>query len=414
MTEKPEASKEKDKEIAAAETTDKAGEAKLATETTPKSRTATKEQPTGKASTGGRALNLLILLLVLLALAGGGYYSWQQSQSQGQMLAAVNVQVESQQQQISQLEQTLAEARKQQLDQHADDRELLTAISQRLDSHNKRLLSMSSTSRDDWLLAEAEYLLRLANQRLLMERGTRGAQALLEAADNILRDLDDVDLFPVRKALARDLAALKLAGQIDREDIYLRLAVLTEQVETLEVLAPEQVTPAIIRESAEMPAVEPLDFWSRFRKSLSGALQKLGNYVRIRRRSEPVEPLLAPRDQLYLSQNLRLMLERAQLAMLREEQEIYRHSLDQAQRWLRTYYGMNEKSPVLEQTLAELKRERVSQELPSISGSLAQLKAYIERLHKLGREAGKSESTQSREVQTTAANNAQARADKEK
>ena len=41
-------------------------------------------------------------------------------------------------------------------------------LPQRLDSHNKRLLSLSSTSREDWLLAEAEYLLRLANQRLLM------------------------------------------------------------------------------------------------------------------------------------------------------------------------------------------------------------------------------------------------------
>lgn len=414
MTEKPEANEEKDKEIAAAAATDKAEDAKLATETAPKSRAAAKAQPTGKTSNGGRALNLLILVLVLLALAGGGYYFWQQSLGQEQMLAAVTSQVESQQQQISQLEQTLADARKQQLDQHADDQELLTAINRRLDSHNKRLLSMSSTSRDDWLLAEAEYLLRLANQRLLMERGTRGAQALLEATDNILRDLDDVDLFPVRKALARDLAALKLAGQIDREDLYLRLAVLAEQVETLEVLAPEQVTPAVIRESAEMPAAEPLDLWSRFRKSLSGALQKLGDYVRIRRHSEPVEPLLAPRDQLYLSQNLRLMLERAQLAMLREEQEIYRHSLDQAQRWLRTYYGMNEKSPVLQQTLAELKREQVSQELPSISGSLAQLKAYIEQLHKLGSEPDKSEPAQSRVEQTTTANNAQASTDREK
>ena len=44
----------------------------------------------------------------------------------------------------------------------------------------------SANDRDAWLLAEAQYLLRLANQRLIMAGDAVAAEALLGSADNIL------------------------------------------------------------------------------------------------------------------------------------------------------------------------------------------------------------------------------------
>src|SRR5690606_37845313 len=80
----------------------------------------------------------------------------------------------------------------------------LAEVQLQLSHQAQRLRALSETTREDWLLAEAEYLLRLASQRILTERQTSNAITLMETADGILRDLDDSDLFAVRKALAAD------------------------------------------------------------------------------------------------------------------------------------------------------------------------------------------------------------------
>src|SRR5690606_16217521 len=126
-----------------------------------------------------------------------------------------------------QLREQLERALNQRLEQQARQQEqALTSLEERLENANRRLRAMSSTNREDWKLAEAEYLLRLANQRLLMERDGGNALALAQEVDQILRDLNDTDLFPVRRALARDITALKLADQVDREGLYLQLMAL--------------------------------------------------------------------------------------------------------------------------------------------------------------------------------------------
>ena len=54
------------------------------------------------------------------------------------------------------------------------------------------------TSSEDWLLAEAEYLIRLGSHRVLMEGDAQGAVALFEAADGIVRDAIGLSAFDLR------------------------------------------------------------------------------------------------------------------------------------------------------------------------------------------------------------------------
>ena len=74
----------------------------------------------------------------------------------------------------------------------------------------QRLLEYTTTDRSDWTLAEAEYLLRLANQRIIMAADTRSAIALLGSADGLLLELDDSDLYPVRATIAADFPEVVL------------------------------------------------------------------------------------------------------------------------------------------------------------------------------------------------------------
>ena len=96
------------------------------------------------------------------------------------------------------------------------------------------------------------------------------------------------------------------------------------------------------------PGAEPEEqgFWS-------AVLEQIGSYVRFRRfEGEGVEPLLAPEEAVYLEMNLRLMLERTQLAALRREQVIFQQSLATASDWIATYLDTDD--PGIRRGLDEL------------------------------------------------------------
>ena len=102
--------------------------------------------------------------------------------------------------------------------------------------------------------------------------------------------------------------------------------------------------------------------------------------MRFRRfEGESVRPLLAPEEEAYLELNLRLMLERAQLAALRREQVVYEQSLQTTADWISTYLDLE--SPGVVRSLEELEALStviLDQPLPDVSGSLSALKALGE------------------------------------
>ena len=88
------------------------------------------------------------------------------------------------------------------------------------------------------------------------------------------------------------------------------------------------------------------------------------------------KPLLAPDEEIYLELNLRLMLERAQLAALRREQIVYEQSLTAAADWLEEYLDTGEASVLRSiSELSTLASINLNQELPDIAGSLTTLQA---------------------------------------
>lgn len=351
----------------------------------------------------------VLLLLVLMggAVAYAAYYGneWLKSTQ-----ADNQAQIESLKQQQSEYAQALS-ALSSQLPQYGNaDQALvaqlkkteqrLAAAEQRLAVQNKRLLSISTTSRDDWLLAEAEYLLKLANQRILVERSAAGADALLSEADSILRDLGDPDLFPLRQAIAKDLAQVRLVNKIDVEGIYLQLQALSNSVETMPVkpnwdqLADNgKVEPLLVVDSAEPDQTEaaPADaelgwskkLWVKSKAAFSTFTGKLDDYIRVRHHDVPAEPMLSPQANIYVQQNLRLVLERAQLALLREQTDIYVDSLKQASFWLKKYYPATQVRESFVEQLEALESKEIIQTLPDISGSLELLHTYIAELHQL-------------------------------
>lgn len=337
------------------------------------------EEPAALARSGNGLLWLLVILLVAIA-AVGGWLGWQAWQAGQQQVAELDTRLQQQQRELAEQRQAMELELGQQFSRQQETvQSTVSDLSQRVENINGRLASMSSVSRDNWKLAEAEYLLRLANQRVLLERTSSNAVALAETVDDILRQLNDPELFPVRRAIAGDVSDLKLAGDIDREGVYLRLQALAGQIDKLSLIEPlsDNDDPwQLASDDADQES-----WWSKTRRIANELLQKFSHHLRVRDHGSPVPAILPPDNQFYLKQNVRMALEQAQLALLREEAQIYQASLDKARDAIENYFPLNPQSLAVRAELADLQTVMIDASLPTFTESIGLLREYSERRH---------------------------------
>lgn len=319
----------------------------------------------------------VLALAVSLALAFAGYLLWLQQQSMQDRLSSVIQTAERLQNNYSQTDNQRAE-RLQALDSRINELREKIATQQRQIDHNAReLLEAGNRTRTDWLLSEAEYLLRIANQRLQIEQDYKGALAVLQAADQVLAETDDVGVYPVREQLAREIMALKSIAGVDRTGLYLQLEAAIETVQSLSdsALAGNDPAPA--------PTATGEDGGGQSQGAVARAWQEtretLASMIVVRRLDEPVKPLLSPEQSAYARLNIQLMLEEAELGLLERNQIVYQQALGKALDAIKRWYDNSDpRVEALLGTLSELRQKSIDPELPDISKSLELLKARLE------------------------------------
>ncbi len=258
------------------------------------------------------------------------------------------------------------------------------ALAMQVASIKSQLQSQTDTNRDDWKLAEAEFLLHLASQRALLAHNSHEALTLTQTVDEILRERGDPQLFAVRQVLADEISALKNIKPVDTEGVYLRLQALKNAVGKLSLVKPFER--AVIHDKTVTvvdSTIDAMSTWGKVRASVKHAIEILSTYVRVREHEAVVEPLLAPEYTHFLQQNLMLMLEQAQSALLREESKIYQASLTKAEAWITQYFTSNLKAENVRRELNALKEIQLNINLPDISKALRLLKIYINDVHNI-------------------------------
>ena len=325
-------------------------------------------------------ISIIALVLVLL-LALWNWQQWNNNQASQQVLKDL-------QQETAQLDSRYGERGSQQAqrlqsltDAVAAQRELI-ATQQRQISHNATtLLEAGNRTRTDWLLAEAEYLLRIANQRLLIEKDIKGAAAALQAADDVLTESDDIGVYPVRQQLVREILALKSIVAVDRTGLYLQLEAVIDSVHQLtdQALIHENAPGLMLSANASGVDVDvDVDEPSMAVRTWQSFTRTLKQVVVVRRLDEQVKPLLSPDQSAYARLNLQLMLEETELAVLRGNQTLYQKSLEKARTTVQEWYDAdNARVGALADTLGELASRNVDPELPDISRSLGLLKQRV-------------------------------------
>lgn len=318
-----------------------------------------------------------LALGVALALA---LWNWQQWQNHQAVMQAI----QGLQKDTAQLEDRYGDRGSQQsrrlqsLEEKLSSQRELIATQQRQIDHNAReLLEAGNRTRTDWLLAEAEYLLRIANQRLMIEKDIRGAMSALQAADEVLAKSDDIGLYPVRQQLAREILALKGLSGVDRTGLYLKLEAAINGIHQLtdQALISENAPGFVSNDRTEETAGSEPDTIAQGWNKVKSTLMQV---VVVRRMDEPVKPLLSPDQSAYARLNLQLMLEEAEMAVLRGNQPLYERALAKARATINDWYNDNNpRVTALSDTLADLAQENVDPELPDISQSLGLLKERL-------------------------------------
>jgi uroporphyrin-3 C-methyltransferase len=228
-------------------------------------------------------------------------------------------------------------------------------------------VSASAQEREDptILWTEAEYLLRLANQKLQLEGDKSSAILLLESVEQILAEADNPRFINVREAIAAELVAVRAMPSVDTSGLYVRIENLMPLVDQV-----------VLRNSLQLKyAAEVAQNQANIKAGEAGVIDKLYGLLSSifvwQKREEVLEPSLFAQDELMLKQNLRLMLEQSQLAMLQGEQVVFQSSLTKAGQWVSRFFTIESGAGrTIREELDKLAVENLKQERPDISRSL--------------------------------------------
>lgn len=315
-------------------------------------------------------LVLVIVVFIVVGLLGGLLFLQQQNMSAE--LAVLQDRVHSNQETANELNEQNREL----ISQAQTLMGASSNLKEQVEFNSDRLGKLPGAERQDWLLAEAEYLLRLANQRLQLEQDWDGAINMLSAADNVLLEAQNPGVNDVRALIAKEIQAVRNVPTVDYVGAVHRLQALQDDITKLPWVA-ERILPDVSDQGKQPTRALAVEWYEKAWRYVTDELARL---VRVRHRDTPLEAPLSPDQQYYLQQNMCLMLEQAQLALLRREPMLYQHSLKRVSEWLDDYIIIEDSlSKAVREAIAELAEWETNPQVPLINRSLLKLREFVEQ-----------------------------------
>lgn len=318
----------------------------------------------------------VIILLVVVSMGGIGFYLFQQLRSQQDSLGGevnkedlqlteLRTQISSYQSQIAALSAEMS----------AKDNRVTQSLAEFSRTHNEKvdntrkelteslqqLQRQLGKTRGDWLLADAEYLLSVANERLHLVGDVNTTREALEAADQRLRESGDAGAFKIREEIAKEISALKNITAPDIVGLYSKIQSLEESVNNLELLLPyagKPLTPASEVQSSDE----------------DGVLSSLKGIVTVRHIDKTVKEILTPEEAQFIRQQLRVKLELIKVALVQHNDALFQSGIKDAQSWLEANFAKTTSVSAVQSDLIQLGTIKIHSQFPDISLSLKMLK----------------------------------------
>ena len=331
----------------------------------------------------GTALSLLAILIAL-GVGGAGYYFGQQQVAEiqqkltaleSQSGVAVSVPVSDNSGQVTQLEQGLktAQDKVEQLEQLVAGK---TGEIAALQAQVKQVSQLAGAQQpSDWLFSEADFLLNNALRKLVLDNDVDTAISLLKLADETLVKVNNSQANTIRTAINQDLKQLLSLSSVDQNAIMQKLSQLANTVDELQAL---NVNFDEMPEKSGKLSDDIADWQQNVEKS---ATSFLNHFIRISpKQSADKKELLAPNQDIYLRENIRLRLQLAIMAVPRQQDELYKQSLDAVASWVRSYFDTNaEVTQNFLKSVDELADSSIYVDVPEQLKSLTLLDKYLNR-----------------------------------
>ena len=345
----------------------------------PRTQTVVKKSGTGLS---------LLAILIALGVGGAGYYFGQQKVDEFQQkLTALEAQINNKTvvsapaqevkfdtTQLAQLES----ANKATQNKIAQVEELINAKSHELVGLQSQINKVSAQANaqqpTDWLFSEADFLLNNALRKLVLDNDVDTAISLLKLADETLAKVNNSQSSAIRNAINQDLKQLLSVAGVDQNAVMQKLSQLANTVDELPVL---DVNFGDDQNSTKLS--DSLSDWAE--NAEKSATSFLNHFIRISpKHSADRKELLAPNQDIYLRENIRLRLQLAIMAVPRQQNELYKQSLEAVASWIRSYFDTNaEVTQSFLKSVDELSELSIYVDVPSQLQSLSMLDKYLNR-----------------------------------
>ena len=238
------------------------------------------------------------------------------------------------------------------------------SLEQRISATESSLVSVATSNQNSSLeleMAEIDFLLRAANERLQLFTDPVAADLALQAADVQLEALNDPMLLSVRQLIAESRQELATVPRLDRVKLSARLTSLQSKVPALPFRGEARQ-----QEETEVP--EDAGWWATFKHTLA-------SLVTVRRRVPEEESLLSLEDKDYLRQGLWLQLESARLALMRNDADVYSAALDRVSDTADQFFhnGSSDVQALLLE-ISALKQVEIAPAMPDVSAPWTKLR----------------------------------------
>ena len=345
----------------------------------PRTQTVVKKSGTGLS---------LLAILIALGVGGAGYYFGQQKVDEFQQkLTALEAQINNKTvvsaptqdvkfdtTQLAQLES----ANKATQNKIAQVEELINAKSHELVGLQSQINKVSAQANaqqpTDWLFSEADFLLNNALRKLVLDNDVDTAVSLLKLTDETLAKVNNSQSAAIRSAINQDLKQLLSVTGIDQNAVMQKLSQLANTVDELPVLD--------VNFGDDQNATKLSDSLSDWAENAEkSATSFLNHFIRISpKHGADRKELLAPNQDIYLRENIRLRLQLAIMAVPRQQNELYKQSLEAVASWIRSYFDTNaEVTQSFLKSVDELSELSIYVDVPSQLQSLSMLDKYLNR-----------------------------------
>ncbi|MBN9227664.1 MULTISPECIES: uroporphyrinogen-III C-methyltransferase [Legionella] len=278
--------------------------------------------------------------------------------------------------QLQQLEQKQEQAEEQISAKTNNAQEIQTQLQSKFEQLNKQLqnaMNQKFYQNQDWLLLKARYYLELAQINAHWSNDIDSTIALLQQADQLLKQLNDPKIFDIRQAIAKDVAQMQALPSVDVAGLLSQLDAAQNSVNNLSIPLPiSESLPTT--EHVTTPANN-----SSWRSRLQNSMNVLEKLVVIRRHDQEIKPLMSPIFEAILKEKLHLNLQEAQWAVLNNNPSVYQMLLKQAINNLQMNFNKNSPdTTALIKKLTELQQMNVTQKRPALGSALPMLNELID------------------------------------